>query len=164
MGINFKELKDSSGNDEYTPLPQGRYNLEVESGEKGVSKNGNDKIEFTFRVVEGDYENRKLWHTFSLVPKAQVYLLNFLEAIGSDVIEKDEEVSHKEIIQSAVGKSVSAYVEITSYPGSDKKRNQISGGWKAYESQDTAPKASNNGSNSNSGGSSNKKKKDKLFS
>lgn len=159
MGINFTKVKDNAGNDDYSPLPNGRYNVEVESGEKKESKAGNEMIEFTFKVIEGDHANRKLWHTFSLLPQAQIYLLKFLEAAGSDVINQEGEVSTREIIQDVVGSVVNAYVEITSAPNSDKKRNQISGNFKPYESQETSPKQSNAGSGDSSGSS----KKSKLF-
>ena len=163
MGINFQELKKKAEkkDDKIQPLPEGRYNFKIESGEEGVSKKNNPKIEFTLSVIEDDeYTNRKVWDTFSLVPQAQIYLFKFLEAAGSDVISKDEEISNQELISSVVGNYINGYVEKYSPPNSEKIRNRIGGNYKPYESNETAPAQS---SSSTSKKKSDKKKK-KLFS
>lgn len=167
MGINFKELKKRTKDkdDEIEPLPDGRYNFKIESGEEGVSKNDNPKIEFTLSVIEDDeYANRKVWHTFSLLPQAQIYLFKFLEAAGSDVIDSDEEISNQEMISSVVGNYINGYVEKYSPPQSDKIRNRIGGAFKPYESNETSPAQSSSSSSSSSSKQKSNKKKKKLFS
>lgn len=157
MGINFKKLKNKSNDDDFSPIPEGRYDLAVDQGELKESKNGYPYIEFTLKVVDDeDNKNRKIWHIFSLKEKAQVFLLRFLQAAGSSIIESDEEVEPKDIIKDAIGRRVNAYVTIKKVPGKDKKRNEIEGNFKPANSES---QEASSGSDKDSGSSKDGKKK-----
>ena len=54
------ETQANSGGD-YTPLPEGVYNLLIEKAELAKSKANNDMIKLTFVVEDGEYEKRKLF-------------------------------------------------------------------------------------------------------
>lgn len=54
------ETQANSGGD-YTPIPEGVYNLLIEKSELVKSKANNDMIKLTFVVEDGDFEKRKLF-------------------------------------------------------------------------------------------------------
>lgn len=120
--INFDDVPEN----DFSPLPEDRYKLKCTDAELGVSKNGNDKIDCTFEVIDGDKKGRLVWNTFSLVPKAWFELKNFLEAAGEDV---SGEFDAEDVVDMIKGSEVNAYLEIRSYQG--KKSNQVkTSSWK----------------------------------
>lgn len=147
MGINFKELKEQKNNTTFETIPENRYNFIIEGGEEKMSKQNKPMIEVIMRIIdEGPQENRKMWHKISLSEKAQIFLLRFLEAAKSDLVDSDSEISVKDIITDLVGKKVNGFVEIDA-----KGRNQFGGDFKPY-AEDEKPVAAGTA------------KKNKLFS
>ena len=134
MGINFKtDVSNSSG--DFDALPEGRYNVSVDTAEQVTAKTGTEMIKVAFRVEDGNYKNRMLWHNFSLTPKSYVFLYQFLKAAGSTLIDKDD-VETPEIIATLPGTKVSAWTE----PGttnSGNPKNDLSR-WQAIESNGSA--------------------------
>lgn len=59
------ETQANSGGD-YTPIPEGVYNLLIEKSELVKSKANNDMIKLTFVVEDGDFENRKLFTNLNI--------------------------------------------------------------------------------------------------
>lgn len=86
LKVNFAEIEGS-----YDPLPEGRYDVEVERVEVRESKSSeHDYFNWEFNVLHEDHEGRKLWMITSLSPKAMFRLKDTLIAL--EVIEEDEEV------------------------------------------------------------------------
>ncbi len=51
---------------DFEPLPDGDYLCQVEAAEsKRTKKLDGTYVKVTFSVLEGDYENRKIWHNFN---------------------------------------------------------------------------------------------------
>lgn len=125
MGINLKEIGESSQTTEYSPLPEGRYNVKITAAEIGKTKtSNNDMITVTYEVIEGKYTNRKLWSNFTLTPKAYVYLYSLLKAIKSDLIE-EEDVEPEEIAKALVGGKCSILAQVETSNGT-KTKNVVS--------------------------------------
>lgn len=125
MALNLKKAKETSNSDkEFKPLAEGRYPFVVEAGETGEFSTGTPKIEFTFRCEADDYKNRKVWHSFALTESAQIYLIRFLEALGLEELTEKDSVSESQIIKAAIGRKVTAYVEIVT-GNNDKQYNNL---------------------------------------
>ncbi|MBC8409979.1 MAG: DUF669 domain-containing protein [Rhodobacteraceae bacterium] len=111
MSLNFKETGKTSGGT-FDPLPEGRYNVQVEEATLTTASTGTEMIKSTFIVTEGEFKGRKLWNNFTLTQKSLVYLYNFMKAAGSTVIDQ-EDVDEAEVATSMKGLIVSAFVEST---------------------------------------------------
>ncbi|MBX7255709.1 MAG: DUF669 domain-containing protein [Candidatus Hydrogenedentes bacterium] len=55
---------------DFAPLPAGTYICRIVSGELFESKNGKPGYKLTFRVLEGEYAGRMIWHDVWLTPHA----------------------------------------------------------------------------------------------
>lgn len=53
--------------DEFTPLPKGKYNTRVTNTDYKIANNGRESIELTFDVTDGEYANRKIFGSFTMV-------------------------------------------------------------------------------------------------
>lgn len=160
MALNLKKAKTESKSDkEFKNLAEGRYPFVVEAGEVGEFRTGTPKIEFTFRCESDDYKNRKLWHSFALTESAHVYLIRFLEALGLEELTEQESVSEQQIIKAAIGKKVTAYVEITT-ANNGKQYNNLKNFSKVDDSASpSTPETSTpQPAASNAGGGAGKKK------
>jgi len=123
MNLNLKSIKENSGDGDFSPIAEGRYDLEIESGQERTSKSGNQMLEFTLKVLGPDFANRKVWTNISLLETAQIYLIRLLEAAGKqDVIQED--VSTEDVIKSLVGQKVSGYIKVRKTP-SGKTTNSV---------------------------------------
>ena len=57
---------------DFTPIPEGIYNLVIEKSELRKSKAGNEMLSLAFRVEDGEYEKRKLFMNLNLDHPNQV--------------------------------------------------------------------------------------------
>ncbi len=122
--IDFGKLPDN----DFEVLPQDRYNVECIEAEMGTSKAGNKKIKTQFKVSGGDYNNRRLWNDFSLVPKAQFVLKAYFEAADlntSGPIEVDD------IPKMLLGSKASVFVKAGEFNGKPTTNLE---GWGAFDS------------------------------
>lgn len=86
LSVNFAEIEGS-----FEPLPEGEYECVIEKVEVRDSKSSDhDYLNWELKVLDEDYEDRRLWMITSLSPKALFRLKDVLVAI--DVIEGDEEL------------------------------------------------------------------------
>ena len=108
MNYNLKNAASNDTGGDFQALPADRYALKAEEAEVKSSAKGNSMVAITFKVVGGEFNNRKLWHNFTLTEKALPFLVRFLTAVGSD-IANEEDVSGEAIAQDIVGRTVSAY-------------------------------------------------------
>lgn len=69
----------------FEPVPAGDYLLEIEKVENKVSKAGNDMLNITFNIVEGEYEGRKIFDLYVLTEKALWKLKDLFAALEYDV-------------------------------------------------------------------------------
>lgn len=67
----------------FEPLPAGSYNARIIDVKKGISQNGNEKLEVTFKVTDpATYRGRQAWANISLVDHALFSLKQLLHAAG----------------------------------------------------------------------------------
>ena len=86
LSVNFAEIEGS-----FEPLPEGEYECVIEKVEVRDSKSSDhDYLNWELKVLDEDYEDRRLWMITSLSPKALFRLKDVLVAI--DVIDGDEEL------------------------------------------------------------------------
>jgi len=110
MGYNLKNRPESNSGNDFTSLPADRYTINVEAAEASVSANGNDMVKLTFVVTEGDYKNRKLWHNLVVMDKTLNFVFDFLNGIGSDLINA-ENVEIEDIVTAALGATCTVYAK-----------------------------------------------------
>lgn len=107
--INFDEISSQN----FDALPEDRYPLECIEAELAESKAKNQKITAAFKIIDGDFKNRRIWHDFSLVPAALFNLKNYFEAAGIDVAGK--EIEPEDIPALILETQTSAFLEKTMY-------------------------------------------------
>ena len=133
MGFNLKQAgetaAESSG--EFKALPEGRYNIVAEAAENGTSQNGNDTIKVTFNVLDAPYTRRKVWNTFTLTPKAMVFVGAFLNAGGATELLKNEDISKEDLAKGMVGLRANVWTE-PGVNGSGNPKNDLKS-WKAVD-------------------------------
>lgn len=110
--INLDFSNVTGGN--YEPMPAGDYVLEIEDIEERVSKAGNEMLNITFNVAEGEYEGRKIFEFYVLTENALWKLKNLLVALGIDT-EGQVDVS----VDDLVGEMLIGNVVIQEQEGYD---------------------------------------------
>lgn len=74
--------------DEPTPLPRDTYEGVATAGKLVQSSRGTDGYRLEFRVTQGEYAGRKLWHTYWLSEKALPFTKRDLKKFGLDSLQK----------------------------------------------------------------------------
>jgi hypothetical protein len=118
--VNF----DNVENNEFSPIPEDRYNFECIKAELKESKAGNPKITAQFRIIDGKYENRRIFNDFSLMSNALFNLKTYFEKAGVEI--PSGEINHEELVDLLEDTQVTGFVEIKTY--GDKKSNTV-GRW-----------------------------------
>lgn len=127
--INFKtEVKSqaNSNTGEFEPIPMDRFILTAEKAEASKTQKGGDKIQVTFVIESGEqsqkkYAKRKIWHSFNIGGKSNIYLFNYLQAISSPLVDQDD-VTLEDICKAIQGSKVSALAE----PGMSSTNKPVS--------------------------------------
>lgn len=109
--IDFSKVQDS-----FEPIPEGTYEGVLTEWEQRTSKNGDPYIACTFTMA-GDYEGRKVWHNFSLLPQSLWALKSALVAMGVDRNELAGEIDIEEVLSGCIGNPVSLELEIREWNG-----------------------------------------------
>lgn len=131
--INFKTVEDK--NTDFAPIPEERYKLECVDASLGISNAGNSKIDAQFKIIDDDeFNNRRIFANFSLLPNALFNLKNYFEAAGLDT---EGEMEEKDIPDKMIGTVATAYLENDPYENKagEKKQNSKPKNWKSVESQ-----------------------------
>jgi hypothetical protein len=82
--VNFADV------DSFEPLPEGTYDIEIDKVEVRRNKaDDGDYLNWELVVIDGEYENRRLWMITSLKPTALFRLKQVLEDLG--MLEDDDE-------------------------------------------------------------------------
>lgn len=98
---------DFSDTETQALLPEGEYVLEVDEVEQKTSDNsGSDYLGFTFKVAEGDFKGKKVYHNCSLQPQALFNLRGVLEALGYEVPTGVMELDPTDLIGERCGASI----------------------------------------------------------
>lgn len=126
MATNRKASKkagisvDFSDTESQASLPEGDFLFEVDEVEQKTSENsGNDYLSITFKVAEGEFKGKKVWHNCSLQPQALFNLRGVLEALGFEVPQGVMELDPADMI----GETCGGTVQLEVYEG--KKRPRI---------------------------------------
>lgn len=126
MATNRKASKkagisvDFSDTESQASLPEGDFLFEVDEVEQKPSKSsGNDYLSLTFKVAEGEFKGKKVWHSCSLQPQALFNLRGVLEALGFEVPQGVMELDPADLI----GETCGGTVQLEVYEG--KKRPRI---------------------------------------
>lgn len=116
--ITVKFSKDAAG----FHIPDADYLFEIEEVEERTAENsGEPYLSIILRVAEGEFENKKIYHTISLQEQSLPYFKTLLDAIGVEVeVEEEVEINVNDLIGEQVGGST--YTE--TYQG--KKRSRVS--------------------------------------
>lgn len=81
--VNFADV------DSFEPLPEGSYDIEIDKVEVRRNKaDDGDYLNWELVVIDGEYENRRLWMITSLKPQALFRLKQVLLDLG--IIDEDE--------------------------------------------------------------------------
>ena len=114
IAINFSDTESQA------PLPEGDFLFEVDDVEQKTSENsGADYLSITFKVAEGEFKGKKVWHNCSLQPQALFNLRGVLEALGFEVPRGVMELDPADMI----GETCGGTVQLEVYEG--KKRPRI---------------------------------------
>lgn len=87
-------------------VEEGDYLIEVDEVEQKESSTGNPMLVFTFKITEGDFKGKKLFHNCSLQPQALFNLRGLLEALGLEVPQGVMEFDPADLIGETCGASV----------------------------------------------------------
>jgi hypothetical protein len=77
--IDFSRVKDA---DEFTPVPDGRYAVEVESVEEDVNKNGDDVLKLRLHVIDGEHAGAIIFDRLYFTERALPRVKLVLKALG----------------------------------------------------------------------------------
>ena len=114
IAVDFSETESQAS------LPEGDFLFEVEDVEQKTSESsGNDYLSLTFKVAEGEFKGKKVWHNCSLQPQALFNLRGVLEALGFEVPQGVMELDPADLI----GETCGGTVQLEVYEG--KKRPRI---------------------------------------
>lgn len=88
--IRFKRPDSSGGN--YQPLPEGVYDLQIESVDETTSKKGNPQLKVGCRVVGGDNDGKSTTIWYSLLEQSLWKVQGLIDATGCDQGDDEESV------------------------------------------------------------------------
>lgn len=113
ISVDFSNVEASGVPDE------GDYILEVDEVETKTSDNsGSDYLAITFKITDGQFKGKKVWHNCSLQPQALFNLRGLLEALGFEVTTGKFEFDPADMI----GESCGATLAHETYNGKVKAR------------------------------------------
>lgn len=90
---------------EYETLPEGQYNVLIESA---LIDGNTGKISWTFKILEGKYQNRKIWRTTPLSGKGAYYTNQILKPFNKKLPEDLNTLP--EMLSPVCGRGVLLYV------------------------------------------------------
>jgi hypothetical protein len=65
---SWQQLLDDAGDTGFEPLPEADYDMIVEKAEAKRAGTGKDMFVCTFKIENGAYANRRVWHNFVVSP------------------------------------------------------------------------------------------------
>jgi len=109
LGLNF-DANTVEPNGIYEPVPTGWYKVSIVTSEMKQTKNGDGQyLQIEMEILEGEYENRKLWDRLNLmnpnqqaVDIAQRTLSAICHSIGVMTVSDSEQLHGKPMLARAV--------------------------------------------------------------
>jgi hypothetical protein len=114
--------------DSFEPLPEGEYDVEIDKAEVRMNKAGDGLyINWEMSVLDGDYENRKLWMITSLKETALFRLKQVFEDL--DLIDADDdevEIEYDDDVDpTSSGGPLLLYPEVEGLEGVARVKNEM---------------------------------------
>ena len=73
LNLDLTNVKDDNPNQKYDPVDEGWYAIEAEEAEVKETKAGTGEyINLKFRIINGPFEGRVLWHNFNIKNKSDM--------------------------------------------------------------------------------------------
>lgn len=69
LAADVKDVEENGGFGEYEAIPDGTYEVEVEKMELTRSKKGDPMLTIWFKVVQGDYEGKRIFYNKVMQPQ-----------------------------------------------------------------------------------------------
>lgn len=117
--INFVAGENTGGS--WEPLPEGNQTFGVESVEVTVSKKGNQQIEISMKILDGDRAGKTAKNWYSLTPQAGWNLRGLLDALGIEYSVNGQDGEGRDDLvfdtDDLIGRRVEYYVKQRSYEG-----------------------------------------------
>jgi hypothetical protein len=101
-----KKLDFTNVSEGFETLPKGVYDFYVFEMKEGISQAGNEKMDVTLKVADGEYKGRQVWTNLTFVETAMFKIREFLIACGADVPKKAIDID----FSKCIGKKVRAEV------------------------------------------------------
>lgn len=159
---------DFSDVDSFEPLPEGQYDVEIDKVEVRENKAGDGLyLNWELIVLDGEYENRRLWMITSLKPQALFRLKQVLEDLGvTDDEDEEVELEYDDDVDPTTqsgprllfpeveGLEAVAVVKNEMYDGREKNRvNELHGATKRANAKASSKSSSSGRSSSHSSSS-----------
>jgi hypothetical protein len=106
---------------EYTPLPDGKYDAIVETVFVAKSKTDKEYIDFTLKVVDGEFKNRKIFDKKWLTEKALPYTRKELDAVG---VKPESREQLEGSLEALIGATLAVWVTTEPAQGEFKAKNR----------------------------------------
>jgi len=100
--VDFSKVKDGGR----TRLPEGNYRLKVLSVKQDEAQSGNPMLVWTFAIVGGKHDGKKIVDRTMLLPKSLWVLRNLMEAMGLKVPKKMVELPLKKFKGKELGAAI----------------------------------------------------------
>jgi hypothetical protein len=118
INLDFSEVQS------FEAIPDGKYVATIEKVEEKTSQAGNQMLNVTFAIADGEYAGRKIFDNYVLTPKSLWRLKQLLSSLGVDAsgaVDLDP--------TDLIGRAVIIDVNSEEYNG--QTRNRIKGTSKA---------------------------------
>lgn len=126
--VNYSQLMESAEEPEsFTPLPQGTYDMIVDSVEVKQTKTGKTMFVLVLKVASGEHQNRKVWNNMVVSPespKAMGFFFRDMAALGADQAFFSGNPDDSDVAAKIMGASVTAKV---GFQKDDPTRNDVKG-------------------------------------
>lgn len=123
--FNSAEVEDKN----FEPLPKGNYTAVIDDVSIALSSDG-DEVEWVFKVVDGDFKNRKLWRKINFqYDWAMGAFKQDVATLSLDSTKCKDLKDFGPILQETIGKKVK--IHVTQKPGKTGKvfNNAYINGW-----------------------------------
>ena len=143
LRIDFTDVEDQL---DFKPIPASKQNVRItdwdqgEVSSDGAKNYGATKISIEYTVQDGDYEGRRIWDTFTIVPASFWKLKAFMKAINEDTDQTYSVDELLELCPDFVGRELVVRLKIQQARKDQKTgqdwpaRNQVGGYFPAKES------------------------------
>ena len=115
------EIEEGEGVFDNDLLPPGTYPVRVIKAEKGLSKNGNEKIEMTFEVTEDPGKGKWIWDRVNFAVNSKKSMAITINQLGTLGVSRNwlaaNSPSVEQIAAKLVGREISVKIGHRTYEG-----------------------------------------------